>query len=420
VQGGGWKKGDRIGTGSYGCVFKALHKDSGLIFAVKCAVLDENNEEDCKFRARLEEELDICKRLRHPNIISFLGTDYEDNNLYIYLEFAAGGSLASVLHEFGPLGERLLQPATRGLLEGLNYLHTQDPPVVHRDIKGANILVDLKFTVKLADFGCSKRNTVTTSFTMIGSVPWMAPEVILQQDGHGRKADIWSVGCTIIEMATAEKPWGDNMFDNLMFALSHIGLSTKIPTIPEAVSGDCHDLITRCLRRSAQDRPSTEDLLADCAAARWWLEKLEDWQRAMPFVSFMAPDNKTAREHAPRKKEEVLVPADIPAYPTSNKQKRDWSKIDQDMENELKNEKPEGDQALNTLFKQIYDRADDETRRAMNKSFQTSGGTVLSTNWGEVGKADYEGKDRPTPPEGQEWRDTRDKMGKEHVPDHVQ
>ncbi|CAK0841574.1 unnamed protein product [Prorocentrum cordatum] len=94
---------------------------------------------------------------------------------------------------------------------------------------------------------------------------------------------------------------------------------------------------------------------------------------------------------------------DQPAYPTSNKAKRDWSQIDREIDAELKAEKPEGDEALNKLFKEIYDRADPETRRAMNKSYQTSGGTVLSTNWGEVARADYEGKDRPTPPEGQVW-----------------
>merc|ERR1712079_389253 len=93
------------------------------------------------------------------------------------------------------------------------------------------------------------------------------------------------------------------------------------------------------------------------------------------------------------------------AYPSSNKTKRDWSQIDRDMEAELKADKPQGEEALNTLFKQIYGNADAETRRAMNKSFQTSGGTVLSTNWGEVGRADYEGKDRPTAPEGQQWAD---------------
>jgi len=100
----------------------------------------------------------------------------------------------------------------------------------------------------------------------------------------------------------------------------------------------------------------------------------------------------------------ALSTPDQPTYPTSSKQKRDWSQIEQDIDSQLKNEKPQGDEALNKLFKEIYDRADDETRRAMNKSFQTSGGTVLSTNWGEVAKSDYEGKDRPTAPEGQEWR----------------
>jgi len=105
----------------------------------------------------------------------------------------------------------------------------------------------------------------------------------------------------------------------------------------------------------------------------------------------------------------ATIAPEQPSYPTSNKQKRDWSQIEQDIDSQLKNEKPQGDEALNTLFKQIYDRADDETRRAMNKSFQTSGGTVLSTNWGEVAKSDYEGKDRPTPPEGQEWRNWQKK-----------
>jgi len=116
-------------------------------------------------------------------------------------------------------------------------------------------------------------------------------------------------------------------------------------------------------------------------------------------------------------KQEVAPSAlDQPQYPTSNKQKKDWGQIDRDMEADLKAEKPEGDAALNKLFKEIYEKADDETRRAMNKSFQTSGGTVLSTNWGEVAKADYEGKDRPTPPEGQTWKDQR---GDDHVPEHA-
>lgn len=93
----------------------------------------------------------------------------------------------------------------------------------------------------------------------------------------------------------------------------------------------------------------------------------------------------------------------IPSYPTSSKNKKNWDAIDKEIKKEEATEKPEGDAALNSLFKQIYGRADENTRRAMIKSYQTSGGTVLSTNWDEVASKDYEGKDRPDPPEGQAW-----------------
>lgn len=92
-----------------------------------------------------------------------------------------------------------------------------------------------------------------------------------------------------------------------------------------------------------------------------------------------------------------------PSYPTSSKKAKDWSAIDKQIEKDMQKEKPEGDEALNGLFKQIYEKADPETRRAMIKSYQTSGGTVLSTNWGEVKDKDYEGKDRPDAPNGQRW-----------------
>lgn len=93
-----------------------------------------------------------------------------------------------------------------------------------------------------------------------------------------------------------------------------------------------------------------------------------------------------------------------PAYPSSAKKKVDWNKLDKEVEREDVYEKPEGDDALNNLFKAIYAKADENTRKAMIKSFQTSGGTVLSTNWKEVQEKDYESKDRPEPPKGQEWR----------------
>jgi len=92
--------------------------------------------------------------------------------------------------------------------------------------------------------------------------------------------------------------------------------------------------------------------------------------------------------------------------------KRNWDEIDREIKKDLENEKPEGDAALNGLFKQIYERADPDTRRAMMKSYQTSGGTVLSTNWNEVADKDYEGKDRPSAPDGQMWADEAEKIKK--------
>merc|ERR1712050_446641 len=153
----------------------------------------------------------------------------------IFLEYVPGGSMQSVLNEFGALTPSVLQRATRDCVMGLEYLHSRDPPVVHRDIKSANLLVTLDMRVKLADFGCSKRAPVTQSFTMVGSIPWMAPEVIMHQNGYGRKADIWSLGCTVLEMGTGEQPWGKDMFSNIMFAMRHIGMTNALPDVPQSV-----------------------------------------------------------------------------------------------------------------------------------------------------------------------------------------
>ncbi|CAJ1418715.1 unnamed protein product [Effrenium voratum] len=234
VSGGfGWIRGAAIGAGAHACVFKALEKQTGRIFAVKQSPLEA--EADEKLRERLQEELRICKDLRHPNIVACLGFECTKDSFYIQLEYVPGGSMSKLLKEFGPLEGRLLKQCSEGVLEGLSYLHTQNPPVVHRDIKGANILVDLNFNVKLSDFGCSKKEDLTKSFTTIGSIPWMAPEVILQREGHGRKADLWSLGCAVLEMATAEKPWGNDAFDNVMFALKHISMTDAIPPIPDSL-----------------------------------------------------------------------------------------------------------------------------------------------------------------------------------------
>merc|ERR1719247_1305271 len=245
-----WVCGELLGRGSLGFVHKALEARTGKLMAVK--------EVDNKLRQSLQNEVDLYKDLKHPRIVSYLGHDYIEGRLYIYLEFMPGNSIAQVLSQFGPLDESLSSRYTHNLLEGLEYLHTRDPPVLHRDIKGANILVGMDRIAKLSDFGCSKRSSGTAIHTLRGSVPWMAPEVMVQS-GYGRKADIWSVGCVLIEMTTAQAPWGT--FDNHLAAMVRIAMSQETPPVPSHLTAPCRDLIVDCTRRVPQERPNATDLL---------------------------------------------------------------------------------------------------------------------------------------------------------------
>lgn len=253
-----WIRGEAVGRGSLGTVFQAMDPHSGQVMAVKEVGINPADATDLKFKDQLENEVQILKALKHRRIVAYLGHDYMDSFLYIYLEFMAGGSLAQVLRSFGCLEESLIVRYTRELLEGLEYLHTREPPVVHRDIKGANVLVDLDCHVKFSDFGCSKRTNDTMSHTMRGSIPWMAPEVI-KSTGYGRKADIWSFGCVLIEMATSKSPWG--RFDNPMAAMCKIAMSEETPPLPDEVSQVCKDFIGICTRRDPAQRLSAAELL---------------------------------------------------------------------------------------------------------------------------------------------------------------
>lgn len=253
-----WTRGSAVGHGSLGTVFQAMDQETGQVFAVKEVPINTEDAEDLKFKMDLENEISICKDLSHPRIVSFLGHDYMNGCLYIYLEYMAGGSMNQVLSQFGPFDESLIAVYTREILEGLDYLHTREPPVVHRDIKGANVLVGLDCRVKLSDFGCSKRNMETMTHTMRGSIPWMAPEVI-RSTGYGRMADIWSFGCVVIEMATAKTPWGH--FDNPMAAMCKIAMSESTPPVPDDMSKPWKDFIRLCVQRDASKRPTAKELL---------------------------------------------------------------------------------------------------------------------------------------------------------------
>ena len=152
-----WKKGNLLGKGAVGSVYLGMVEGSGLLMAVKVIELGELEKQDPKDAENFKHELELMQTFKHENIVRYYGCDHDrdSNTLNIYLEYVPGGSLASLIKRFGCLAEETIRHYTRQVLQGLKYLH--DCGIVHRDIKGDNILAGDDGTVKLADFGCSKQ-----------------------------------------------------------------------------------------------------------------------------------------------------------------------------------------------------------------------------------------------------------------------
>ncbi|KAK7397208.1 hypothetical protein VNO78_18375 [Psophocarpus tetragonolobus] len=259
-----WRKGELIGCGAFGQVYVGMNLDSGELLAVKQVLIAASSASKEKAQAHikeLEEEVKLLKDLSHPNIVRYLGTVREEDTLNILLEFVPGGSISSLLGKFGAFPEAVIRTYTKQLLLGLEYLHKNG--IMHRDIKGANILVDNKGCIKLADFGASKQvvelATISGAKSMKGTPYWMAPEVILQT-GHSFSADIWSVGCTVIEMATGKPPWSQQ-YQQEVAALFHIGTTKSHPPIPDHLSVAAKDFLLKCLQKEPVLRSSASELL---------------------------------------------------------------------------------------------------------------------------------------------------------------
>ncbi|KAK8577891.1 hypothetical protein V6N13_076568 [Hibiscus sabdariffa] len=252
-----WCKGKLLGRGTFGHVYLGFNSESGQMCAIKEVrfVSDDHTSKECL--KQLNQEINLLSRLSHPNIVRYYGSELGEETLSVYLEYVSGGSIHKLLQEYGAFKEPVIQNYTRQILSGLAYLHGIN--TVHRDIKGANILVDPTGEIKLADFGMAKHITACgTMLSFKGSPYWMAPEVVMNTNGYNLAVDIWSLGCTILEMATSRPPW--SRYEGVA-AIFKIGNSKDMPEIPDHLSNEAKSFIRLCMQRDPSARPTALQLL---------------------------------------------------------------------------------------------------------------------------------------------------------------
>ncbi|KAI8891122.1 Pkinase-domain-containing protein [Backusella circina FSU 941] len=245
-----YQLGNCIGKGQFGSVYRALDLATGEIVAVKRIHL-----EDGELDQEIMKEVSLLKTLSHTNVIRYLGFIRSKKNINIILEYAENGSLMSTLKAFGAFPEKLVASFCIKILNGLEYLHENE--VVHCDLKAANILTTKTGDVKLTDFGVSLNLKIkgVDAGSVSGTPNWMAPEVI-ELKGASTKSDIWSLGCTLIELVTGKPPYSDLIAMSAMFRI----VEDDLPPLPESISEDMRDFLMCCFQKDPNDRKSASEL----------------------------------------------------------------------------------------------------------------------------------------------------------------
>ncbi|XP_077393980.1 mitogen-activated protein kinase kinase kinase kinase 5 isoform X11 [Festucalex cinctus] len=249
----------RVGSGTYGDVYKARNIQTGELTAVKIIKLEAGDDFSI-----IQQEIFMVKECMHQNIVAYFGSYLCREKLWICMEYCGGGSLQDIYHVTGPLSEMQIAYVCRETLQGLGYLHTKGK--MHRDIKGANILLTNDGDVKLADFGVAAKITATIAKrkSFIGTPYWMAPEVaaVEKNGGYNQLCDIWAVGITSIELAELQPPMFDLHPMRALFLMSKSSFQPPKLKDKNKWSAAFHNFVKVSLTKNPKKRPTAEKLLS--------------------------------------------------------------------------------------------------------------------------------------------------------------
>ncbi|XP_061583023.1 serine/threonine-protein kinase 4-like [Cololabis saira] len=243
---------EKLGEGSYGCVFKAIYKETGEIVAIKQVPVESDLQEIIK-------EISIMQQCNSPQVVRYYGSYFKNSDLWIVMEYCGAGSVSDIIRlRNKTLTEEEIATVLHSTLKGLEYLHFMRK--IHRDIKAGNILLNTEGQAKLADFGVAGQltDTMAKRNTVIGTPFWMAPEII-QEIGYNCVADIWSLGITAIEMAEGKPPYADIHPMRAIFMIP----TNPPPTFrnPDLWSSNFKDFVSKCLVKNPEDRATATQLL---------------------------------------------------------------------------------------------------------------------------------------------------------------
>ncbi|KAK0064372.1 mitogen-activated protein kinase kinase kinase 4 isoform X1 [Biomphalaria pfeifferi] len=253
-----WQRGIKIGEGQFGKVYTAVNINTGELMAMKEMKFQPNDQQSLK---EICDEIKNFEGINHKNLVRYYGVEVHKDEMLMFMEYCDSGSIEEVARIGLP--EYMIRRYTHEIVHAIAHLHENN--IVHRDIKGANIFLTSQGHVKLGDFGCSvklksQQTMPGENINLVGTTAYMAPEVITQnkQEGYGRAADIWSLGCVVIEMATGKRPWHE--LEHNLQVMFKVGMG-HTPPIPEGLSKEGKNFLSLCLVHEPSQRATAAQLL---------------------------------------------------------------------------------------------------------------------------------------------------------------